>query len=77
MKIYLLLFILFFWYTSNAQINEGLTPEERAYLYHVVKKSPILDNNFGRYFDYQGPQIMFPNNTPNFDSMELITQNYL
>jgi len=76
MKIYLLLFILFFWYTSNAQINEGLTPEERAYLYHVVKKSPILDNNFGRYFDYQGPQIMFPNNTPNFDSMELIIINH-
>ena len=37
------------------QVNEGLNPEERAYLFHIVKKSPILNNNFGRYFDYQGP----------------------
>ncbi len=60
---------------SIAQINEGLTPEERAYLFHVVKKSPILNNNFGRFFDYQGPEILFPNKSINYDSIELLIIN--
>lgn len=71
---YLLIFLL----TSisvHAQVNEDLTPEERAYLFHIVKKSPILDNNFGRYFDYQGPEIKFPNQTLNYDSIELLIIN--
>ncbi len=62
-------------YASLGQINEGLTPEERAYLYHIVKKSPILNNNFGRYFDYQGPMITFPNKKINYDSVELMIIN--
>lgn len=60
---------------SFGQINEDLTPEERAYLFHVVKKSPILNNNFGRFFDYQGPEILFPNKTINYDSIELLIIN--
>ncbi|MDG1332912.1 MAG: hypothetical protein P8P74_11330 [Crocinitomicaceae bacterium] len=60
---------------SQAQINEGLTPEERAYLFHVVKKSPILNQNFGRYFDYQGPEIKFFNGALNYDSIELVIIN--
>jgi hypothetical protein len=56
-------------------VNEGLTPEERAYLFHIVKKSPILNQNFGRYFDYQGPVIKFPNKTLNYDSIELLIIN--
>lgn len=58
-----------------SQVNEGLTPEERAYLFHVVKKSPILNNNFGRYFDYQGPDIIYPNKKINYDSIELLIIN--
>ena len=58
-----------------SQVNEGLTPEERAYLYHIVKKSPILNTNFGRYFDYQGPEIRFTKDILNYDSMELIIMN--
>lgn len=58
-----------------AQINQGLNPEERAYLYHIVKKSPILNNNFGRYFDYQGPEILLRNKKVNFDSIELLIIN--
>lgn len=73
-KFYLLLVFLFP-LISHAQVNEGLNPEERAYLYHVVKKSPILDNNFGRYFDYQGPVIKFPNQTLNYDSIEILIIN--
>jgi hypothetical protein len=60
---------------SRAQINEDLTPEERAYLFHIVKKSPILNHNFGRYFDYQGPQIKFSNGALNYDSIELVIIN--
>ena len=62
-------------FISMAQINEGLNPEERAYLYHIVKKSPILNNNFGRYFDYQGPEILLRNKKVNFDSIELLIIN--
>ncbi len=73
----LLFFILLFSVStpSYAQVNEGLTPEERAYLFHIVKKSPILDQNFGRYFDYQGPQIKFSNGALNYDSIELLIIN--
>ncbi len=60
---------------STAQVNEGLTPEERAYLFHIVKKSPILNQNFGRYFDYQGPEIKFSNGALNYDSIEILIIN--
>ncbi len=73
-QIYLLIF-LFLPFLHSAQVNEGLTPEERAYLYHIVKKSPILNNNFGRFFDYQGPEILYPNKKVNFDSVELLIIN--
>lgn len=75
MRNFYLLFTLLISIQASAQVNEGLSPEERAYLFHIVKKSPILDNNFGRYFDYQGPQIIFPNQTLNYDSMELLIIN--
>ena len=59
----------------QAQVNEGLTAEERAYLFHVVRKSPILETNIGRYFDYLGPDIRFANKDINYDSVELIIMN--
>jgi len=61
--------------TVKAQVNEGLSPEERAYLFHVVKKSPILDNELGRYFDYKGPQVMLGNKQINYDSVEILIIN--
>lgn len=75
MRNFYLFIVLFCATTANAQLNEGLSPEERAYLFHIVKKSPILDNNFGRYFDYQGPEILFPNKTINYDSVETMIIN--
>ncbi|MCR9173275.1 MAG: hypothetical protein NXI10_12315, partial [bacterium] len=75
MRNFYLLIVLSLSFSANAQLNEGLTPEERAYLFHVVKKSPILDNNLGRYFDYQGPEITFPNGKINYDSTELLIIN--
>lgn len=59
----------------NAQDHIALNPEERAYLFHIVKKSPILDQNIGRYFDYQGPNITFANTNINYDSIETLIIN--
>ena len=75
MRNFYLLIILFFSFNSFAQVNEGLNPEERAYLFHIVKKSPILNTNFGRYFDYTGPEILFPNGKLNYDSVEILIIN--
>ncbi len=75
MKKFLLFFICLISIPSIGQINEDLTPEERAYLFHVVKKSPILNNNFGRFFDYQGPEILLSNKSLNYDSIELLIIN--
>jgi hypothetical protein len=68
----LLLLIAFLPLFSFAQTDENLNPEERAYLFHIVKKSPILDTNMGRYFDYKGPIIKFPNKKINYDSIEML-----
>ncbi|MGY8926128.1 MAG: hypothetical protein ACKVJC_02405, partial [Flavobacteriales bacterium] len=70
-RIYILLFLLAP-FIIKAQYYDGMTSEERAYLYHIVKKSPILNNNFGRFFDYNGPEVKFPNQTINYDSVELL-----
>lgn len=75
MKHFYAIFYLLFACSAFGQINEGLNPEERAYLFHVVKKSPILNDNFGRFFDYQGPEIKFPNQTLNYDSIEILIIN--
>lgn len=59
----------------NAQGVSSLTAEEKAYLFHVVRKSPILENNIGRYFEYNGPDIRFPNKEINYDSVETVIIN--
>ena len=74
MKQFILVFFIFPLATF-AQVNEGLTAEERAYLFHIVKKSPILDNSIGRYFDYKGPSIVFQNKEIHYDSIELLIIN--
>lgn len=53
----------------------GLTAEERAYLFHIVRKSPILEQNIGRYFEYKGPDVRFFNKEINYDSVESIIIN--
>ncbi|MES2800027.1 MAG: hypothetical protein V4638_08420 [Bacteroidota bacterium] len=62
-------------FPAKAQINQDLTAETRAYLYHIVKRSEILDQAIGRYFDYKGPVAYFPNKEINYDSVELIIIN--
>lgn len=73
--LYAVLFFILLAFQVNAQLYEGLNPEERAYLFHIVKKSPILNNNIGRYFDYQGPEIKLNNGKLNYDSIELVIIN--
>ncbi len=57
----------------NYAQTDALTAEERAYLFHIVRKSPILENNIGRYLEYRGPDIRFRNQELNYDS----TENYI
>lgn len=63
-------FCLFFSLTVFGQGTADLNPEERAYLFHIVKKSPILDNSIGRYFEYTGPDVRLMNKELNYDSIE-------
>lgn len=70
----LLVFSIFFSSLLLGQ-NQPLNPVERAYLFHIVKKSPILNDNIGRYFEYQGPEIKFANGKLNYDSIETIIIN--
>lgn len=56
--------------TSFGQGTSDLTAEDRAYLFHIVKKSPILDNSIGRYFEYSGPLVRLMNKELNYDSIE-------
>ncbi len=67
-----LLFLLLYPIVSIAQDYPLLQAEERAYLFHIVKKSPILDQNIGRFFDYQGPEILHTNGEIHYDSIEEI-----
>jgi hypothetical protein len=70
-------FLLLFLFSNliSAQDYPLLNAEERAYLFHIVKKSPILDNNIGRFFDYTGPDIKHLNGEIHFDSIEEIIIN--
>lgn len=71
MKNRLLIFAFLFIHSlSFSQESIVISPVERAYLFHVVKKSPILDQNIGRYFEYVGPDIRFGNGNLNYDSVE-------
>jgi hypothetical protein len=62
--------VLFVNLTSFSQGATDFTAEDRAYLFHIVKKSPILDNSIGRYFEYSGPQVRLMNKELNYDSIE-------
>lgn len=60
---------------GSSQESHFLTGQDKAYLFHTVKKSPILDLNFGRYFHYQGEMIYLANGDVNYDSLELMIIN--
>tara|TARA_B100000508_G_scaffold55003_3_gene42667 strand:- start:30954 stop:33191 length:2238 start_codon:yes stop_codon:yes gene_type:complete len=58
-----------------AQEDSFLTPQNKAYIYHTVRKSPILENNIGRYIVYTGKEITLPNGEINYDSTEQVIIN--
>jgi hypothetical protein len=70
-----LLWILWFSSFSFGQINPNISPETRAYLFHIVRKSPILENNMGQAFEYKGPMIYLKDSTVNYDSLDRILIN--
>ena len=69
------LFLFFLSFFSYTQENSKLTAEEKAYFFHIVRKSPILEKNIGRYIEYKGPQITFASGDMNYDSIESIIIN--
>jgi hypothetical protein len=58
-----------------SQVADRLSPEIRAYLFHIVRKSPILENNIGYAFEFMGPTILLPDKSINYDSTETILIN--
>ena len=44
------IFFVGYFIQIDAQENHLLSPQDKAYLFHTVKKSPILNQNLGRFF---------------------------
>ena len=72
---YLFIFTIFGTQFLYSQEKERFSPEEKAYLFHIVRKSPILEKNIGRYLEYKGPNISFASGEVNYDSIESIIIN--
>lgn len=60
---------------GQTQQNNTFSGEEKAYMYHVVMKSPILRENIGRYFEYSGPKIFLRDTVLNYDSIDVLIMN--
>lgn len=60
---------------ASGQEDYFLTPQDKAYLFHTIRKSPILEHNIGRYIEYTGDVIELPNGEINYDSIELLIIN--
>ena len=58
-----------------AQQDDNLLSFERACLFHIVKKSPALNANFGHLFEYSGPIVRLNDGKINYDSIEQIITN--
>lgn len=59
----------------RAQESVLLSPTDKAYFFHTVKKSPILDRAFGEFVKYTGPEVLLPNGEMNYDSIEYLIIN--
>lgn len=74
-------FLAVFWLPwAFGQADWELTPEVRAYLFHTVRKSPILERNIGKAFEYNGPLVKLDDGQINYDSIDkilIIEPNYL
>ncbi len=59
MKIYTLIILLGLFFSQSFSQKMMLSSEERAYLYHVVEKSPTLERNIGDLLNYSGDTVYF------------------
>lgn len=69
------LLLIFISLCGSAQNSSSFSGEEKAYMYHVVMKSPILRQNIGRYFEYSGPKIYLRDTILNYDSIDVLIIN--
>jgi len=67
---FIALLLIVFSFTVKAQEDYFLSPQSKAYLYHTVRKSPILEQNIGRYIVFQGEEVILPSGEINYDSTE-------
>ena len=74
-KFFLIFILSFVSIYSFAQQDDNLLSFERACLFHIVKKSPSLNANFGQFFEYSGPVVLLNNGMVNYDSIEQIIIN--
>ena len=74
-KFFLIFILSFVSIYSFAQQDDNLLSFERACLFHIVKKSPSLNANFGQFFEYSGPVVLLNNGMVNYDSIEQIITN--
>ncbi len=70
-----LLGLVFSFFLSSQEGGYFLTPQEKAYIYHTIRKSPILEHNIGRYIAFIGKEITLPNGEINYDSTEQVIIN--
>ena len=75
MKQFLLAVIIAISFFGHSQSSATFSGEEKAYMFHVVMKSPILRENIGRYFEYSGPKVFFRDTILNYDSIDVIIIN--
>lgn len=79
-RLLLACFLAFLTSAGWCQPERQLTPEVKAYLFHTVRKSPILERNIGNAFEYSGPVIKLEDGQINYDSIDkilIIEPNYL
>lgn len=60
---------------QSAQSQQSMDSDLKAFMFHVVVKSPILNENIGKFFEYSGPVIKLPNGDINYDSIDVIISN--
>jgi hypothetical protein len=71
-RLLLACFLAFLTSAVWCQPERQLTPEVKAYLFHTVRKSPILERNIGNAFEYSGPIIKLEDGQINYDSIDKI-----
>lgn len=71
-----ILFLLSFSRDGLTQQDGNFLPVERACLFHIVQKSPALKYNFGKCFEYTGPEVYLSTGKINYDSIEQIIINH-